>query len=110
MAWFLIQFHFVRRGREYGHDMKRADLLFSNFGKYLELKDSLTKNHRGGDDQPATKSRLHATNDANSPLKLIQSYLKHLNAEYSYLWQRQKPFFEQHGSSFCQQKICINTY
>jgi hypothetical protein len=90
--------------------MKKTDLIFSDDGTYLTLKDNLSKNHRGGDLSLSTGSKLFATNDASNPLSLVKHYLENLHEKCIYLWQRPKDCFKLGEPSYCCQKIGINYY
>lgn len=113
-AWILIQLHYARRGNENGHEMKKSDLIFKNCGtqEYMELKDSLTKNHRESDTSSSYGGVLFSIDDdSRCPIKIMKKYLSKLHPNNPYLWQRPKQTYcDEESTWYCDMKIGVNKW
>lgn len=94
-SWFLIQFHFALRGCENSHEMTIDDILIksSDGVEYIEIKDKITKNHRGESTEKSNEARMMATSNADCPVSIVKQYLEKLHPENPFLWQRPKKKF-----------------
>ena len=92
-VWFTLQLQYARRGMENVHDIKKSDLIMSHSqsGKStIQLRDYLTKNHRGGDNTLASSAIILESGTDDCPVQLIKKYLARLHPENPYLWQKAK--------------------
>lgn len=111
-TWFLLQFHLALRGKENCHDMMKEDLLFGaeDGVQYIELRDMLTKNHRGETYDKSTSSKMFSTIDSNCPVSTVKYYLSKLNPDNKFLWQRpKKKYLESSPIWYDNQKIGVNS-
>ncbi len=102
-VWFLIQYHFARRGAENVHGMKKDDLILEENAKNeteVRLRDFMTKNHREMDVQNATDAVIVAMNGPECPVAMIRKYLSLLTGENPYLWQRPNKIFAGSGAKW----------
>ena len=87
-VWFLVQFHFCRRGRENSHNLKKSDFIKSvnSSGKaFIYLRDNLTKNHRVSNGSKSSNAVLYEEGGTNCPIMLIEKYIYHLPIVYQIL-------------------------
>lgn len=111
-TWFLLHFHLALRGNENCHDMTKEDILFGSEDgvKYVELRDMLTKNHRGNTTDKSNEAKMFSTSDKNCPVLLVEKYLSKLNPDNNFIWQRpKKKFCESSPIWFDNAKIGANT-
>jgi hypothetical protein len=112
-TWMTIQLQFAKRGMENISEMQKNDIVIKemdNGKKRIYLKDSLTKNHRGNDNSNSTNAFIENINQDNCPVKMIETYLSHLNSQNNYLWQRPlSTFRDQDVTWYANQKIGVNT-
>jgi hypothetical protein len=96
-TWFLLHFHLAMRGNENDHDLMKNDVIISqeNGKKCVELRDTVTKNHRGESKEKSRGAKMFASSNSNCPVKCIESYLSKLNPNNDYMWQRPKLNCEQ---------------
>jgi hypothetical protein len=88
-VWFLIQYHFALRGREFIAQMKKSDIHVaesSDGHKTAYLRDFASKNHQLGTG-PSTEACIFATNDEQCPIKMIEMYISKLDPQCEYMWQ-----------------------
>lgn len=113
-AWFLIQFHFIRRGVENSREMTRDyfEISEDNTGQKFAKprKDELTKNHRQSDTDESIAGRMYATYDENCPVKVLEKYISKLSPTNDALWQRPRDSFtDQDDVWYTQQPVGVNT-
>jgi hypothetical protein len=112
-VWFIIQLHFARRGMEATHDMKKDDLYFemkSDGVETMQLKDTVTKNHRSGENSLSSRAIMYSTGENACPIKLIKTYISKLSAKNPFLWQRPKQDYHDDDLEwYINSKIGINT-
>ena len=99
-AWFFISLFLGKRGRENQHTMKKTMLALRKTHaageEYYEVSNErgavlATKNHQGDLDDQDDESNgkiFERPDSKRCPVKLISSYLRHLNPESSNLSQR----------------------
>lgn len=110
-AWFLIQFHLALRGRENSHEITKDDIIISteNYVKYIELRDMMTKNHRGETSEKSNNAKMFSTSASNCPVQCVEQYLSKLHPDNKYIWQRPKRNYQQSCVPwYDNQKIGIN--
>jgi hypothetical protein len=111
-VWFLLHYHLALRGNENSHDMKKSDLIisFENGIKYVELRDQLTKNHRGETTAKSNCAKMFATSLPNCPVECVENYLSKLNHENNFFWQRAKKKTDSTSSVWYDNtRVGINT-
>ena len=74
-------------------ELKRDDFKFEGTGenRYVELRDHLTKNHRGdgNDDVECQDGRLYAVqNHRMCPVQSLEKYMLLLNQDYEVFFQQ----------------------
>lgn len=110
-TWFLIHFHLAMRGNENDNDLMKIDVIISqeNGKKFVELRDTVTKNHRGDSNDKSSGAKMFASRTSDCPVECIETYLSKLNPNNDYMWQRPKKKFQQSAPIwFDAQKIGIN--
>jgi hypothetical protein len=98
---------------EASHDLQKTDLLFEmlpNGHETISIRDTLTKNHRDGQNSLSTNAKIYSTNDQNCPIQLLKRYLSKLHPVCPFLWQR---VLNSYGDDdpiwYANVKIGINT-
>lgn len=95
MAWFYLEYHFCRRGREGLRSLKKSSFNFgiddtNNAYVFLNFNEA-TKNHPGDlQDDFQSRKRMYATDDEKCPVKAIKKYLQKLNPNCEHFFQRPK--------------------
>jgi hypothetical protein len=93
--------------------MKKSDLhiLDNPSGKKtVHLRDFFTKNHRAIDNSKSTEALIVESGGDNCPVTIIQEYLKHLQKENIYLWQKpNSKTFRNTGIWYHNMKVGENT-
>lgn len=112
-VWLCFMIHFINRGLENLHSMKKMDIIINtnNNSKTLELRDFLTKNHQGMKNfRPSSGAVMHETKTNDCPIKIIEFYLSKLSSENDFFWQRPlDSFYEDQANWYSNRKIGINT-
>jgi len=70
--------------------MLKSDLIFkcnSKGQEYIELKDTVMKNHQGSDTSPLYSGLILSTGTVNCPVETFKLYLKKLHPLNPNLWQ-----------------------
>jgi hypothetical protein len=109
-TWFFFHYHLALRGNENCHEWKKEDILikYDNGRKFIELRDMLTKNHRGETNNKSSEGRMYESQEQNCPVKCVETYLSKLNRDNEFLWQRPKQVYHQEPSWFGNQKVGVN--
>jgi hypothetical protein len=107
-TWFLLHFHLALSGRENDHNLKKTDIVITveNGHKCLEIRDMLTKNHRGNEQEKSIGAKLYATSTDNCPIRCIENYLSKLNPMNEYLWQRPKSKLSSETQIWYENRKC----
>ena len=84
---------FCNRGRENLRELKRDDFKFegTDENRYVELRDHLTKNHRGDgtDDEECQGGRLYAVqNHRMCPVQSLEKYMILVYQDYEVIFQQ----------------------
>lgn len=109
----IIGLFFARRGCENYDQMKKTDFRFdkTTTGRRCirYTKDELTKNHRENDVEKSSEGLIIETNTSKCPVAIFEQYLKRLNPENQFLWQRcRASFLIEDDVWYVNQKIGIN--
>jgi hypothetical protein len=112
-VWISIMLHFLNRGQENMHLLKKEDLIMekdTNGKTAIRLRDFKTKNHQGTDTNPSTEAVIYPTGDGECAASLIEFYLTKLHPGNDFFWQKPKPTVEGSDQTWYQNlKLGINT-
>ena len=82
---------FCNRGRENLREIKKSDFIFDENGQFIEMRDMITKNHKGDmQDGTSQGGRIYKTGTDLCPYTSFMKYLSLLNPENEVLFQRPK--------------------
>jgi hypothetical protein len=116
-VWVTLMIHFLNRGNENIHDMKKGDIMLSmndKGKKCIQLRDFQTKNHQLMDGRKSTEAIIIETGDTQCPVRLIELYLKKLNPQNDFLWQRPRDSFSDEDEYWYENRKlgihCISTF
>ena len=92
-AWYVIAIHFVTRGLEAHHQLRRDSLSFRHdeSGQYVTLSHDLQqKNHQGGIEKSEHKGekRVYATGTKLCPVKVLKLFLEKTDPEAEMLFNQ----------------------
>ncbi|XP_071830575.1 uncharacterized protein [Apostichopus japonicus] len=115
MAWFYLEYHFCRRGREGLRSLKKSSFNFgiddtNNAYVFLNFNEA-PKNHPGDlQDDFQSRKRMYATDDEKCPVKAIKKYLQKLNPNCEHFFQRPKVYVaESDQVGYNNQPLGVNT-
>ena len=109
-VWLIISLHFCLRGREVQCQLKKDDLVFTEYedGKWMVTlaKDFLSKNHQGG----LAGSSFSSAGCITDPkqVSVLRMYLTHLHPELDRLFQRAHVSSSNSGVWFMKSALSHN--
>jgi hypothetical protein len=112
-VWLNIMLHFLNRGRENIHELKKTDVeVLKRFDgkRMLKLRDFQTKNHQGDDGRRSTEAILIETEDLDCPVALFELYISKLHPMNDFLWQKAKNTYNETDTFwYTNKRIGLNT-